>query len=202
MPRTIVVNLDGEVSEFAITTVRRDKLYGKKKAVVVDENGEECDSAYLTRDGSALLPSGSMAYLYVDDEYNVCERSDRVAVDEDGEPVEKVDSTLGNEQPLEGPIDAQRVLEHTTKSVYELAPESLGDSLRAALDDGDIFETRFNYRRSFDDAPAFLLANDEGYFALVGEPAPLEPIEPEQVEEAEDADHEDPFDDDLDFSMF
>jgi hypothetical protein len=202
MARSIVVNFGGEVSEFAITRLRRDKLYGRKKKVVVDEDGHECSSAYLTRDGAALLPSGSMASLYVDDEFNVCERRDRVAVDDDGEALERIDSTLGSEQPLEGPVDARRVLEHVTTAVYELVADELGESLKAALEDGDIFETRFNYRSGYSDAPAFLLANDEGYFALIGEATGFDFMRPEAVDTVEDEDDgEDPFGDDLDFSF-
>ncbi len=204
MARTIVVNLGGEVSEFAITSVRREKLYGKKKAVVVDQDGAECESAYLTRDGSALLPSGSMAYLYVDEELNVCERSDRVAVDADGVPLASVPSTLGVEQPLEGPVDPRRVLDHVTTALYELLPDNLGEELKAALDRGEIYETRFNYRSGFDDSPAFLLSNDDGYFALIGEPSEFDYLRPEEVDDVaddEDDDLDDPFADDLDFSF-
>ena len=64
MARSIVLNFDGEVSEFGITRLRRDKLYGRKKKIVVDETGVQCTMASLTRDGSTLLPSGAVSYLY------------------------------------------------------------------------------------------------------------------------------------------
>lgn len=201
MARTVVFNLGGEVSEFAISSLRREKLYGKKVKVVVDESGEPTQTAYLTRDGSALLPPGTMASLYMDDEFNVTERSDLKAVDSEGNVVEEVSSTLGSEQPLEGPIEPSRVLDHVSKAVYWLDPETLGDELKESLQNGNIFETRFNYRTSFDDAPAFLLANDEGYFLIVGEEATFDFLTLDRSKDVEEED-DDPFEDDLDFSMF
>ena len=203
MARTLVVNYGGEVSEFGLKRIQREKLYGKKMKVVVDENEASTSSAYLTRDGTALLPPGSMASLYVNDNFSVASRSELVSVDADGEPRDRVDSTLGVEQPLEGPVNPERVLDHIAKAVYQLDGEGLGDTLKAALEAGDIFETRFAYRAGFDDAPAFLLKNEEGYFALVGTPAEFEFLRKEQAPALDDDDLDDPFDDDdLDFSMF
>lgn len=201
MARSIVLNLDGEVSEFGITRLRRDKLYGQKKRVVVDENGNECSMAALTRDGSTLLPSGAVSYLYLNDSFEVCERSDLNAVDAEGEPLETVESTLGTEVPLEGPVSPHRLLDHTAKAVYELDPQEIGDKLVAALEEGGIFESRFNYRKGYDDNPLFLLKNEEGFFAIIGEDATFDYLRPEEDIEP-DEDDEDPFeDDDLDFSF-
>lgn len=201
MARTIVVNFEGEVSEFGLNRLTRDKIYGRKLRVVVDEDGEPTETAYLTRDGSALLLKGAMASVYVDDEYDVTERSELLAVDADGNPIEPEDSTLGVEQPLEGPIDPRRLLDHNAKAVYELHADALGEKLRTLLEEGEIFETIFNYRKSFDVHPLFLLKNDDGFFAVVGEEAPFEFLRKEQVAVIDD-DDEDPFDDDeLDFSM-
>ena len=203
MARTVVFNLDGEVSEFAISSLRREKLYGKKVKQVVDESGDETKTAYLTRDGSALLPPGSMSSMYLDDNWNVVERRDLRAVDDDGNEVADVDSTLGTEVPLEGPIEPSRVLDHVSKAVYALSPETLGESLRESLENGNIYETRFSYRTSFDDAPAFLFANEEGHFLIVGDEATFDFLTLDRAKDADDADEDDdPFDDDLDFSMF
>lgn len=203
MARGVVVNLDGEVSEFGLTRLTREKLYGRKMKVVVDENGNETETAYLTRDGSALLLKGAMAMIYVDDDFEVTERSDLQAVDIDGEPITPVPSTLGAEQPLQGPIDPQRVLDHLIHAVYLLEPEQLGAALTAALDDGKIFETVFSYRGGSSYSAAFLLKSEEGYFALVGDDSKFEFLFKDQAPPRDDIDDDDdPFDDDdLDFGM-
>lgn len=203
MARSIVVNWGGEVSEFGLTRVSRDKLYGRKVKVVVDEDGNPTEAAYLTRDGTALLLKGAMAMIYVNDDYDVTERSDLLAVDAEGEPLERFESTLGVEQTLEGPIDPARVLDHLAKAVYLLDPEMLGEELKAALEQGQIFETTFAYRSGFDSNPAFLLKNEEAFFAIVGEEATFDFLHKEQIAQVDDEDDEDPFDDDdLDFAMF
>ena len=54
MAKNIVVRWGGEETAFGFTKVEREKLYGKKDRVVVDEQGRVCSSAWLTADGSAL----------------------------------------------------------------------------------------------------------------------------------------------------
>jgi len=203
LARTIVVNWNGKVSEFGLTRVDRKKLYGRKMKIVVDENEDRTKTAYLTRDGTALLPSGTIGSLYVNDTYDVTSRADLVAVDLEDNPIEKIDSTLGMEQELIGPIDPKRVLDHTAKAVYQLDADALNDDLKKAMEDGDIFETRFNYRAGFEDAPAFLFQNKEGFFAIIGKSAEFAFLEKEKPPEIEEDDDVDPFDDDdLDFGMF
>ena len=72
----------------------------------------------------------------------------------------------------------------------------------AALEEGKIFESRFNYSKGLSDAPLFLLKNDEGIFALVASRNDFDYCRPD-VAPAPEEDEADPFDDDdLDFGMF
>lgn len=200
MPKGIVIGFEGEVSAFGITRVDREKLYGKKARVVVDESGNVAVAALLTQDGSALIPPGGAASLQVDDRFDCYERSELRAVDRHGNPVPPVPSTLGVEQAAEK-ADATDVLDHITTALYQLAPETLGDKLKETLEAGGILKTRFNYRDDFDDAPAFLLKNEHGYFALIAQPTLFDYVEreapvvlPDETAEGEDSE-------DLDFSM-
>ncbi len=169
MAKGIVVSLSGEVSEFGITRVDREKLYGRKVRTIVDEAGKPAQAALLTSDGSALVPPGGTASLYVDEAFDCVERSELKAISADGKPVAPVPSTLGVEQPL-AEVSPQVVLDHVVTAVYQLSPATLGEKLKAALAAGKIFQTRFNYRDDFDDAAAFLLQNEAGPFALVAQP--------------------------------
>ncbi len=200
MAREVTVEFEGAVSRFALTRMTREKLYGRRRRVIVDEQGAACVAATLTLDGAALLPPGSTSDLYVDSAFDTVSRSRLRAVDSDGEPIEKVPSTLGVEQPLSGPVTPERVLDHVTNAVYLLDPTELAPGLLAQLDAGEIFETGFNYRDGYTLNPLFLLKNEAGVFALVAEPAGFEPVR-KQLVPVETG--EDPFaDDDLDFSMF
>lgn len=199
MARGIVLSLAGEESSFGFSKVEREKLYGKKDRVVVDENGLPCSSAYLTADGIALVPQGGAAYVYVDDRFDTVERSEMKGVDDQGQPLPLVPSTLGVVQPLTGPVPPERLLDHTTTVVYELSAETFGDTLRAALADGKLFETRFNYREDYADAPAFLLQNDSGTFLLVGQPTLFDFVRREALPAADTSDEDEA--EELDFSM-
>ncbi len=199
MARQIVVSWGGATSSFDIARLNREKLYGRKRRLIVDEDGRECVAGMLTEDGSTLLPPGSTAELYLDDGFDVVERSALQAVDEEGNPVDSVSSTLGVEVTLEK-VDAARLLDHVTPVVYELAEADLDDGLRDELAAGAIFETRFNYRTSWADQACFLVGNEHGCFALVGRPAGFDFLEPDAPPPAEGADG-DPFADDFDFGM-
>src|SRR5690606_24101275 len=55
MARAIVVAHGGRESRFAFQPIDRSKLYGARKRMIVDENGEPCIAGYLAVDGSVLL---------------------------------------------------------------------------------------------------------------------------------------------------
>ncbi|PIE20064.1 MAG: hypothetical protein CSA66_01685 [Proteobacteria bacterium] len=200
MAREIVVERGGAESRFGLTRLSRDKLYGRRKRLVVDEQGRLCQPASLTIDGEALLGPGSTAGLYLDEGFDVVDRGDLIAVDPDGKALDKLPSTLNTAQPLKGPVPPARLLDCVTTAVYLLEADDLDADLRQALERGEVFETRFNYRGGYADSPLFLLANSEGFFGLVGEEAAFEPLVRERPGVDDDVD---PFaDDDLDFEMF
>ena len=124
-----------------------------------------------------------------------------VGLDAEGQPLDMIDSTLGVEQALEGPVDASNVLDLKVQSVYGLDASEIDDALKAALDKGDVFRFSFNYRADFQSEIAFLIANTEGeVFALIGQPAfpvwqDVRAILPAVVDDDDD-------EDELDFEMF
>jgi len=199
MARSIVVRLGDEESAFGFTKVEREKLYGKKERVVVDETGRECESAWLTPDGALLVPMGGTAHLWMDERWDAREQTDRVAVDANGQPLTPTESTLGVAQALRE-VDARRVLEIVTTNVYQLDGETLGDKLGAALKDGRIFELPFAYRDGYERDTAILLGNDDGVFLLVGKPSGFEMLARDVVFTDEPL-GPDELDGDLDFGM-
>lgn len=202
MARAIVVRLDGEESAFAFTKVDREKLYGRKQRVVVDESGRACAAAWLTADGTALVPNGGTAHVWCDERWDAAEQEERLAVDEGGHVLAACASTLGVAQDART-VDARRVLDHLVTSVYQLVPEAISEALAERLAAGEIVEAPFRYRDGYDEETLFLLSNDEGYFALVGRPTGFEPLAREALPlEIEPGGEEgDELSDDLDFSM-
>lgn len=201
MAREIVVTYQGEPSHLPLQRVERSKLYGRKRRLVVDADGNPCSMALLTVDGSALLPPGTVASLYVDENFDTVERGELVAVDADGNDLPLLESSLGQERALQGPVSDDRVLDLTVTAVYQLDEEGLTAELQEALSRGEIFETRFNYTRGYRDAPLLLLKNDEGLFGLVGEETAFEYASHELPDTDGAEDEDDPFDGELDFSF-
>ncbi len=202
MARQIVVSLDGAVSTFDIAKLDRSKLYGRRRRVPLDPEGEKCKRAALTDDGSLMVKSGMTSQGYfTPDEYWVPNK-ELVGLDAEGALVEKEPSTLGDEQELEGPVDPSDLLDLRLQSVYMLDAEDIIDDLEMSLLEGDIYKFKFNYRADFQAESAFLVANGEGeIFALIGrmtEPAWKDAEE--MIAIVEETDEE--VDDDLDFEMF
>jgi hypothetical protein len=200
MAKGIVVRVGNEESSFALTKVEREKLYGKKERVVVDELGRTCSPAWLTSDGTALVPLGGTAHVWIDERWGAHDAGARRAVDAEGRPLVPAPSTLGVSQDA-FEVGAARLLEHVTHTVYELTPESLADTLRTALARGAIFEAPFVYRESYEPDRVFLLASEEGTFALVGRPTGFSMLERAQPAPPPAPDGDDELEDDLDFSM-
>lgn len=202
MAKPIVLTYQGKESSFAHTKLDRTKLYGKRQRVPLDQTGERCERAELTRDGSLVIRSKMTAQGYFDEQDCWVPNARLVGLDAEGQVVEKVGSTLGVAQALEGPVDPAQVLELGLRSVYQLDPDAVEAELSDALDRGEIFRFRFNYRADYNAETAFLLANDNGVFALIGNPTQSEWCEFEAVAPVAFDEADDEEDDDLDFEMF
>lgn len=201
MAKSIILQWEGNISEFGFTKLERAKLYGYKARQIVDSDGKACSSAYLTADGSALIPSGGLAMLYVDENSTTIERSELKAVDGEGGELTKKPSTLSVEQELTGPVSAQELLNHTILNVYQLKPETLNSKLAEQLEAGKIFTSVFSYRGDYELQKLFLLqAEDKTYFALTASPTSFEFLSRDIIPDLEEEEEED-MSDDFDFSM-
>jgi hypothetical protein len=200
MAKLLLLSHEGTVSRFDFSKVAREKLYGRRVRVPLDPDGERCTRAELTDDGWILLRRGMSAQGYFDEDGTYISSRDLVGLSDTGEALERVPSTLGEEQSLVGPVDPSEVLDLKLMAVYALVPHELDAALQTALESGAIFRFPFNYRADFQAETAFLIHNEHGLFALVGQPAPPEWSALEQAATTFAADEED--DDDLDFEMF
>ncbi len=198
MARPIVVSLNGVPSSFEFEKLDRSKLYGSRKRQVLGPDGLPCQRAELVAEGDVLVRSGMTAQGYFDEKGYWYETKELKGIGVDDQPVEKVESTLGVEQALEGPISATEALDLAVDVVYALEPTEVAPELLQSLQGGDIYRFSFSYRGGWQASTALLVSNDEGLFALVGhkrEPiwCSLNEAPPPAVEEESD---------ELDFEMF
>lgn len=198
MAKGIVVELAGTTSSFAMVKLERSKLYGSRRRIAVDADGNQCMRASLTDDGEVLIRSGMTAQGYFDTEGRQVEPSELNAIDDQGRAIPLLPSTLGVPQPLVGPVPATELLDLAVSAVYGLLPEELGEPLASALGRGECFRAPFNYRPDYRSEFVYLIQNDSGIFALVGVAAPALWMEQKTASTVEDADE----DGELDFDMF
>lgn len=199
MAKEIVVSFGGKDSSFNFKAVDRASLYGKRRRVLLDEKGEPCSRASLLDDGSLLLKSGMTAQGYFLTDGRSYKQSELEGFDSFGKPMEKAPSTLGVSQSL-SEVSAEDALSVSQQSVYSLEPADISSELKAELDSGKIFSFPFNYREDYQAETALLVSNENGYFAIIGQPVQFDwvgfkavvdlPPESSEVEE------------DLDFEMF
>jgi hypothetical protein len=199
MAKEIVVNLGGKESTFTYKPVDRASLYGKRKRVLLDSAGEPCSRASLLDDGSLLIKSGMTAQGYYLSDGRSYKLAELEGFDLDGKPLNKVASTLGVAQEL-AEISPEDALNISQQTFYALEASSIDDELKSSLDQGKIYRFSFNYREDYLAAQALLVANENGYFAIIGNKVEHEWVSFQAVvdlpPESDDSEEE------LDFEMF
>ena len=199
MAKEIVVKFGDKESTFSYKPVDRASLYGKRKRVLLDQNGEPCSRASLLEDGSLLLKSGMSAQGYYLPDGRSYKLAELEGFDLDGKVLEKVPSTLGVAQTLEE-VSPEEALNISQQTFYVLDTTQIDEGLRAALDEGKIFRFTFNYREDYLASQALLVSNENGLFAIIGQPVEHEWVSFQAVvdlpPESEDSEEE------LDFEMF
>ena len=170
MAKNIIVSLDGEESSFGFKAVDRASLYGKRRRIALDKDGNPCTRGSLLEDGSLLLKSGMSGQGYFLDDGTFLKQSDLEGFDINGNALSKAPSTLGQIEKLNGPVNPNDVLDLRVKTVYALEEENLGEKLKSSLAQGNIYQFKFNYREDYHAETAFILSNENGIFALIGDP--------------------------------
>ena len=202
MAREIIISLGGKASRFNFSKVSRQKMYGMKKTVVVDGDGEACDRGLIPMDGDVVIPKGGTSTIYVDDDFQMFSRKELEMYGADGDKLAIQPSTLGEEQEAQI-VDPQQILDHSINSVYALSPSEIDDSTSRKLKDGNILETVFNYYAGYRPSTLFIMESPEGIFGLVGEPTGFDYCSQDVTEAVmvEEPDEDDDADFDMDFGM-
>lgn len=196
MARLVLLSHNNQTYSLPLTKVDRNKIYGTKKRVPLDEQGRICTRASLTADGKHLLKSGMTAQGYFTSNDRLVSRSEMVGIDQYGNIVNSKPSTLGEAQDLVGPVSLQEILDMDLESVFYLGPNSGAEPLAKILEEDICFKFPFNYTAGLEVETAYLVSNEDGLFALVGKELPIDWVDEGTVFVADlAADDED----DLDF---
>ena len=200
MAKPIILSYGNEESHFNHLKIDRSKLYGKKRRLALDQEGNECQRTSLMDDGSLILKSGMTAQGYFTTNDKWVPNKDLIGLDLDGKPLDLKPSTLGVATEMELQEQLEDLADLSVGSIYSLEPIELADETKSLLDSGCVFRFPFNYRADYNVETGYLLKNKEGYFALIGTPSTSEWAELEQIA-MEDFD-ETLIEEDIDFEMF
>jgi hypothetical protein len=197
--RSIIVTHQGKPSTFGYSRVTRKQLYANRKRVPLDATGQPCLRAELSDDGSMLIISGMAGQGYFAEDGRWVSTDELVSLGPDGKVVALQPSTLDKPQPLQE-VEPEALLESTADTVYALEPEAFDPGLQKALAAGKLYRFDFNPRGEHTKL-AFLLANEQGTFAIVGDRLQIPWCELEKpAVDLDDADESE--DGELDFEMF
>jgi hypothetical protein len=175
-------------------------LYGKRRRVPFDAEGNECAKASLLEDGSLLIKSGMTAQGYFTPDKVWVAQGDLEAINPDGSTPELFPATIGEEVEATqlSPVEALNLRFGTT---YALEPEVLSEGIKKELDSGVVLTFPFNPRADYEVETGVLVGNENGYFALIGQKNQYEFVGlASVVSVAEEANSD--TSDDLDFEMF
>lgn len=200
MAKTINITFKGDSAAFAYKPIDRGVLYGKRRRVPFDAQGNECSKASLLADGSLLIRSGMTAQGYFTPDNIWVPQGELEAINPDGSTPELFPATVG-ETVEATEISAADALSLRFGTTYALEAEEISDSIKKVLDAGSILTFPFNPRADYQVETGVLVANENGYFALIGEKveyefASLSTVVDVVEEAASDSS------DDLDFEMF
>jgi len=201
MQRILEITHDGKLSSFTVAKITRSKLYGSKRRIPIDGQGQECSRAALTRDGRFILANGGTDVLYLDKQGDVAERSQLQAIDADGEVIAPGESTSNAMIDVGQVVEAAEVLDCAITHAYALEPVFISVELETSLSQGIIYSLP-QQSMSGNNRAAFLFGNNEGYFLLLGEQAGFEFIGLEETD-LSPPDIENDYDDgdNIDFGM-
>jgi hypothetical protein len=200
MAKTINISYKGESAVFGYKPIDRGVLYGKRRRVPFDGEGNECAKASLLEDGSLLIKSGMTAQGYFTPDKVWVAQGDLEAINPDGTTPELFPATIGEvvEATQLSPVEALNLRFGTT---YALEPEVLSEGIKKELDSGVVLTFPFNPRADYEVETGVLVGNENGYFALIGQKNQYEFVGlASVVSVAEEANSD--TSDDLDFEMF
>src|SRR6266550_1482385 len=100
MARELILSLDGHEFPVNLVKIDRDRLYGSVEIEAFDEKKKPATIKVLAPDGKTLIDKGGTALATVSEEGSSVDRSQLVAVDPDGEPVETVPSSFNQPNVL------------------------------------------------------------------------------------------------------
>lgn len=200
MAKTLNFNLNGITYAAVPTKLERKKVYGWTELRVTSGDGSICRQVGLDCSGQIIIPKGAIKLGALKEDGSWVEKSELIAVHEDGTPAEQVPSSFDGEICLNKKVTPDEFLDNVITSVYQLDSDVTADIMSAI--GTDIFKFPFSYRGGFEPSNGFLLANGNAAYIFVGSPAQFSLVGLEEQGVLDEPDDEIEIDEEeLDFNM-
>lgn len=199
MARKLNIALRGATFEVEPVKLERKKLYGWVETRVSTPDGQICASASLNDDGVTVAASGCVKTGILTGDGSWAERSQLIAVGQDGKPAPLAPSSFDTGIELTETATVDDVMDIKVESVYQLDGED-DDALIKALG-SEIYTFSWSYRGG-NSYKAFIISIGHEIFIMAGQPFPIEYVGLDEASSLDDEAEEEFETDDLDFSMF
>ncbi|MDF1878415.1 hypothetical protein JHD46_02035 [Sulfurimonas sp. SAG-AH-194-C20] len=202
MAKPLNFRIKDQVFDLVPLKLERKKLYGWNEKVILDSNGEVCNTLSLYPELAMLIPKGGIGLGSMDSDGKWIDKADMIYIDEDGSVAELVPSSYEGEIKLYNSATLEYFLEHNITSVYSLqGEENHPDFVKAIQENSELFTFVFNYRADYEGDPAFVIENDGEVFVLVGKKIEFEYIGLDESGMLDEAGVEEDEEDEFDFAM-
>jgi hypothetical protein len=153
--------------EAPLTKVDRKKVYGWVETKYTDDKNNPCNFLTLLDDGKTMVGSGGMGLKSIDETGNEIDKSTLVARYDDESEATLFPSIFERENELSTDKTLEDYLSMDVKSVYQLNVAENAQILEV-LKTHTVLYFSFNYRANYNPDDAFLIAQNEHLFAVVG----------------------------------
>jgi len=200
MAKALNFNLNGVTYAAAPTKLERKKVYGWTELRVTANDGSICRQVGLDSSGQTIIPKGAIKLGALKEDGSWMEKSELVAVHEDGSLAEAIPSSFDSTINLTRKVTPEEFLDNVITSVYQLDGEASADLVSAI--GNSIYCFPFSYRGGFEASNGYLISNGNVAYIFVGNPAQFDYVGLEEqgvLDEPED--EAELNDDELDFNM-
>jgi len=151
---------------FSLTKIERKKIYGWTEIIALDDNQNECKMVSMDESGTVIIPKGGIGLGILNSENLWIDKSELVAVDNDGNAAQLMPSSFSVTNDLLETVTIEEFLDHSITAVYEI--EGAENDMFLSEIAGNIFTFNFNFRDGYESSPAFLMESEGKAFILVG----------------------------------
>lgn len=201
MAKDLMFSLAGK--DFSLSPVKfeRKKVYGWSDVQVKSLSGDICRSVALDSSGTTIIPKGGIKSGIIDEDGHWLEKSELIAVDENGNKIEPVQSSFDSSISLFEKVSEEFFLDHIISSVYILNGEHVSELIKNI--GNDIYSFPFSYRNSYEASVGFLLSNGTNLYLFSAEKLSFEFIGLKEEGFLNESDNDELVEetDELDFSM-